>query len=167
MTLDTIYFQPDTSQEALALAAAAWFDAVGDLPFRHVDAAFREWLRTGTRRPSPAEIRDIAEREGRIEEARAYFDRRRAEIAALPPPQPQPERVRVTPEAAARILEEAGMSPARLAAIAAGRRMPPPSAPGYVAPPEPESRDPLAPREWTAEELAAVRKVHRLEEVQP
>ena len=98
--------------------------------------AFDKWARTGTRRPSPAEIVILAERELKpIAEELARRDRDASEAKAAAD---ERSRNRVSPDAAARILAEAGMSPDRLEAF---RRFP---MAGSVA----EAKDKLA--DWNA-----------------
>lgn len=65
------------------------------------------------------------------------------------PEEPRPTQERVTPEAAARILEAAGFTPRRFAAIENGRRMPRPGSLVHeVSEPTPEP--PMSPEDVTA-----------------
>jgi len=113
MTLLSHYYQPDTDPAVVRAMAADWWDVLGAFPRDAIERACREWLREGTRRPAPGEIRALVVRE------------LAAQRLALPPPPPppEPERERVSPERAAEILAEAGFSPDRLSALMA-RRMP-------------------------------------------
>lgn len=94
---------------------AAFVKALAHVPEWAMNAAFDKWERTGQRRPSPAEIVILAERELKpMAEELARRQRIMDEDAAA-----EAERIkaRVTPEAAARIMAEAGMTEGRLAAV--------------------------------------------------
>jgi hypothetical protein len=93
--------------EIVIRARAAFAKALSGIPTWAVLRAFDEWERTQEWRPTPAEIRALAERA--MKPMHDELARRRA---ALPPPDPAP---RVTPDAAARIMAEAGFNPAAFA----------------------------------------------------
>lgn len=157
MTLLSHYYLPDTDPAVIRMAAVDWLDILGPYPQAAIAEACREYLRDEPKaRPTPGAIRALAVK---------ALDRDKLLAPALPPP-PEAERVRCSPEAAARILDEHGMTAARLAAIAAGRRMPPPNQPGHVPPPplpEPTVEEIVA-RPYTAAELARIRRNHGLPE---
>ena len=75
-----------------------WMAALEAFSRDEVMAACREWARDETRKPKPADIRGIVLRE-------------RAKAIASQPKPPEPEREKVTPEAAASILAKAGFKP--------------------------------------------------------
>lgn len=106
----------ETHDEGLMIEIRkAYLVALASYPNWAVQKAFDAWVRTGTRMPSPGDIvilagrevrpihEEIARRE-RISREQAEHEARRA--ASI-----------VTPEAAARIMAEAGMTPERLAAV--------------------------------------------------
>lgn len=74
-------------------------------------AAFDAWERSGTRRPAPAEIVNLAQRHMKplVDELRMR-ELRRA---------PEPQRSTPTPDEAKAILEEAGFTPERMGAVKA------------------------------------------------
>lgn len=153
-TLLGYYFQESDADVIMEAQAEDWLDILGPYPQWAIAEACRTYLMDEpVRRPTPGAIRARA--------VKALDAEARATRPALPapPPRAEPERVRCSPEAAARILAEAGMSPARLAAISTGRRMPPPSQPGYEPPPPVSYIDPETdrPKPYTAEELAMIR----------
>lgn len=110
MTLLSHYYQPDTDPAVVRMMAADWWDVLGAFQRQAVEQACREWLRDGTRRPAPADIRALVGKQL----ARQHV--------SLPPP-PEPERERCSPERAAEILREAGFSEVRLQSLMS-RRMP-------------------------------------------
>lgn len=114
-----LYFDPDNDPEIKAAIREAFVRALDSVPTWAMHRAFDKWERTGQRRPSPAEIVILAERELKPM-ADELASRKKAHDEA------EAERVersaaRVTPEAAARIMAEAGMTQDRLVAI---RRFP-------------------------------------------
>lgn len=113
------YFDPDQDPEVRAGVRKLYAKALGDIPSFALLKAFATWERTGSRRPSPAEIRTLAERElkplGDELARRAQIETDQAAEEA------ERKRNRVTPEAAARIMQEAGFTEGRIAAI---RRFP-------------------------------------------
>ncbi len=129
MTLLKHYFEADEDPAVIREMARDWIEILAPYPEGAIAAACRTYLVDEPRkRPTPGAIRALAVK------AMDADPRLRPQRLALPAPV-EPERVRVTPEAAARILAENGLTPARLAAIANGRRMPPPNQPGHVEPP--------------------------------
>jgi len=156
MTLFHHYYQPDTDPAVVAMAVADWCAALGGMAQVDVDAAFGDWIRDRDRRPTPGEVRALAVRAA---------ERRTAASRRALPPHPEPERERCSPEAAARILAEAGLTPARIAAVRLGKRMPPPGrhgAGGPEAPPPPPDEWDIARRPVTAEQVALTRRLHGL-----
>jgi hypothetical protein len=75
---------------------ADWMASLEGFTREEIMAACREWVADNSRKPKPADIREIVLRE------------RRAMARALPKPV-EPERERVSPEAAAEILRAAGV----------------------------------------------------------
>lgn len=131
-----MYFDPDNDPATKADVRQAFVRALGHIPAWAMHRAFDGWEKSGTRRPSPAEIVILAERELKpIAEELARRDRDASEAKAAAD---ERSRNRVSPDAAARILAEAGMSPDRLEAF---RRFP---MAGSVA----EAKDKLA--DWNA-----------------
>jgi hypothetical protein len=76
----SLYYDPDLTPETRAAVREEFVRALGIFPLWAVHKAFDQWARTGTRRPSPAEIAILAERE-----IKPYIDelaiRRRAQQA--------------------------------------------------------------------------------------
>ena len=101
-TVLSAYFQPHEADEIKAAQLAWWCDELQDWTQEQVVWALRQWNRSSPRaRPTPGDILGImAEMRGRREAAK---------MAAIAPP-PEPERVPVTPEMAAAILAEVGLS---------------------------------------------------------
>ena len=90
------YWQSRPSEAVKAEVMADWMAALEGFSRDEIMAACREWARDGQRKPKPADIREIVLRErGKL-------------LAAIPKP-PEPERERVSPEAAAEILRAAGV----------------------------------------------------------
>jgi len=148
VTLLSHYFQPDTDPAVVRAIAEDWWDVLAPYPEAAVAQACKDYLRDEPKvRPTPGAIRSLA--------IKAMAADPRLAPPALPKP-PEPERVRVTPEAAARILHEAGLTPQRMAAIANGRRMPPPNMPGYEEPPpeRPKTIEEIVARPYTDAERA-------------
>lgn len=90
-----------------AAVTADWLVALGDYPADEVNAACHAYLAFPRRTASGAPARPIP---GDIIDR--ILTRRREEARARPalPPPPTPERERCSPEAAARMLAEAGLS---------------------------------------------------------
>ena len=109
------FYDPDQDPKLRAAVRATFAKSLADLPKWAIDRGFAEWERTMTRRPTPADIRILAEREvepfGKEAARRERLDREHRQEAE------DRDRQRVTPEAAARIIAEAGMTPDRLMAI--------------------------------------------------
>lgn len=143
MALLSHYYQPDQSEAMSALAANDWLDVLGHFPQDAVDHACRSYLQSQpSRRPTPADIRN---------RAASYMAANRPPPVALPPP-PEPKKERVSPEAAQRILEQAGFTSTRFDLVKRFPKAPTPEAleaakdaPAYV---------PVQP---TPEELEAAR----------
>lgn len=113
------YYDPDTDPEIRAGVRKMYAKALGDMPGFAVLKAFAEWERSGGRRPTPADLRTLAERA--VEPFGKELARREAAEALANREAEDRARQRVSPEAAARIMAEAGMTPDRLMAI---RRFP-------------------------------------------
>jgi hypothetical protein len=103
-TVLSAYFQPHEAEEIKAAQLAWWCDELQDWTQEQVLWALRKWNRDNPRaRPTPGDILAICK------EARG-----RKVSAALPKPEPQPDRKPVTKEAAAAILAQAGYSVRRM-----------------------------------------------------
>jgi hypothetical protein len=91
------YWQSRPSEAVKAEVFADWMAALEAFTREEIMGACREWARDGQRKPRPADIREIVLRE-------------RGKLAARLPKPPEPERERVTPEAAAAIMRAAGVT---------------------------------------------------------
>lgn len=110
-----LYFDPDFDAQTKAAVREEFVRALAGKPQWAVQRAFDQWVKTGSRRPTPNEICILVDRELRPmaeELARRDAERREAEAA-----REAAQKARVTPEAAARIMAEAGMTPDRLMAV--------------------------------------------------
>ena len=162
MTLLRFYWESDEDAAVLAEMARDWIEILGPIPQGAVAEACRLYLRDEPRkRPTPGAIRALAMQAMKSD----------PRLMPVPPSHQLTEapRERCSPEVAAQILEEAGLTPARLAAITYGRRMPPPMQPGYEEPaPAPHlTVEEIAARPYTAEELARVRRNHGIRSPEP
>jgi hypothetical protein len=93
------YYQPDVPQEVREAAIDDWIDALSVFSRETIERACSRYIKShGSRRPTPGDIRNNALRIDRDSTPRA-----------LPPP--EPEREKVSPEVAARIIEDAGFTP--------------------------------------------------------
>ena len=100
------YFQPHEAEEIRAAQLAWWCDELQDWEVRQVVWALREWNRANPRaRPTPGDIVAICT------EARG-----RKYAAALPKPEPEPAREKITAERAAEILASVGFNVSRMGA---------------------------------------------------
>lgn len=99
-----MYFDPDLNPQTIAAVRQAFVRALRHVPAWAMHRAFDTWEKSMTRRPSPAEIVILAEKE-----LKPLTDelRRRDEVSETKTLAPA-ERQRVTPEAAARIMAEFG-----------------------------------------------------------
>ena len=103
-----LYFQADDDAETRLAVRQAFARALDGLPTWAMLRAFDAWEKSSTRRPSPAEIVILAQRE------LAPFV---AEIKRRQAPPPEPARQTPTAEEAARIMAQAGFTPGRIAAV--------------------------------------------------
>lgn len=109
------YWQAEETPETRAGVRALFAKALADYPAWACARALDKWASTMHRRPTPAELVILAERELQPFNAELTRRERRAKEE-----QEEAERSRrdlVTPEAAARILAEFGMDDARRAAV--------------------------------------------------
>lgn len=91
------YWTTNEPQEVRRAIAEDWLEDLGEFPAGVVEAACREWRRTQTRRPTPADIRTLcvaeqhAEREHRlaIADHRAAWPPWLAELWGPPPEGPR------------------------------------------------------------------------------
>lgn len=109
------HYEPDTDPKIKAMVRGQYAAALSHFPSWAVARAFDEWARTGTRRPSPADLAIIAERkvapffyELRKRKERAEEEQAEREAAL---------RRRATPEQREAILREFGMTPDRMQAL--------------------------------------------------
>lgn len=109
------YFDPDSDPEVRLMVRKQYAQALGIYPSWAVARAFDEWAKTGTRRPSPADLVILTERqiapfftELRKREERMKAEQEEREAAA---------KRRVTPEQRDAILREFGMTPDRMQAV--------------------------------------------------
>lgn len=61
MALLSLYYQPDIPEGVDEMAMANWIEALADLPQDAVKLGMKAWIRGETRRPTPADIRRLAE----------------------------------------------------------------------------------------------------------
>lgn len=110
-----LYFDPDQDQQVKAAVRAEFVRALREFPYWAVQRAFDTWVKTGTRRPTPGEIVQLAQREiqplidelayrERMQEAEKERNRQSARIDA---------------SKAKSIVESAGFTPERIAALRA------------------------------------------------
>jgi hypothetical protein len=163
VTLLKHYFEADEDPAVIREMARDWIEILAPYPQEAIAAACRTYLVDEPRkRPTPGAIRVLAIK------AMDADPRLRPERLALARPVER-ERVRVTPEAAARILAEAGLTPRRLSAIANGRRMPLAGRlsheDGETAPPPPATPEEIAARPYTEAEKARMRMLRGQAEV--
>lgn len=97
LTLLSHYWRDDDPVELTAAIGADWAEVLEGIPQEYIQRACIQYQRTEPRRkPTPGAIYDIA---------------RKLMPKPKPVQEPEPERDRCSPEAAARICEEAGFSP--------------------------------------------------------
>lgn len=99
-TMTKHYFERDVEDpDEIRMMVNDWWRALNALPFPIVEDAFQQWIDDRKHWPSPAHIREIAQRmyaaELRVQAPR---------LALVKPP--EPERVKVDRETAARIIDE-------------------------------------------------------------
>lgn len=100
ITLLSHYWRDDDPVELTAAIGADWANVLEGLPQEYIQRACIEYMRDEPKRkPSPGAIYQIARR-----------------MMPKPSPVPEPERTepRVSPEAAAEILKQAGFAPRRM-----------------------------------------------------
>lgn len=108
MVLLSHFYQAETDPAVVRAQAADWFDTLWDVPQFAVEAACRDYLRSGPRRrPSPGDIRNMAALH------LPKPSRKNADDLAIEGPRPE----RVSPEAAAAMLAAAGFTPRRMEAV--------------------------------------------------
>lgn len=94
------YFQPHEAEDVRAGQLAWWCDELQDWTREQIVWAFRKWNRDNPRlRPTPGDVVAI------MKEARG-----RKIAAALPKPEPEPVREKISPERAKEILAAVGFS---------------------------------------------------------
>lgn len=114
------YFQPEIDPHTRAANLQAYVKALLSLPLWAVMRGFDDWVRTGpARQPTPGDIRSLAEMH--IRPITDEIARRRKVADQLAEEEAERQRKRVTPEAAARIMQEAGFTEGRISAV---RRFP-------------------------------------------
>lgn len=99
-TVLSAYFQPHEADEIKAAQLAWWCDELQEWTQEQIVWALRDWNRRNPRvRPTPGDILSI------MKAARGRKHAQKIE------PQKEPERERVTPEAAAEIMAQVGFAP--------------------------------------------------------
>ncbi len=109
------FFDPGHDPQTKAAVREEFVRALAGKPQWAVQRAFDAWVRTMNRRPTPAEIVLLVERE--LQPIAEELSRRRAEQQRIEADREEARRNKVSPEAAARIMAEAGMTEARLLAV--------------------------------------------------
>ncbi len=102
-----LYYEPERDAQEKADAIDEFGKVLKDYPKWAVSAAFDNWTRTRTRRPSPAEIAILAE--DALKPFYAEIKRRN--------PEEEPTNPVVSQDAAERICQQAGFTPKRLASL--------------------------------------------------
>jgi hypothetical protein len=110
-----LYFDPDNDTATKVEMRQAFVRALDHLPEWAMHIAFDTWERTGTRRPSPAEIVILADRQ--LQPMRDELNRRKKAEDEAQAEADAKRAARVTPEVAARIMAEAGLTPDRIALV--------------------------------------------------
>lgn len=109
------YYEPDVDPQTRAELRQEFVVALAHVPEWAMQRAFDKWVKTASRRPSPGEIVILAERE--LKPITDELASRAAEKMREDEERAAAKKNRVTPEAAARIMDEAGMTPERLTAL--------------------------------------------------
>lgn len=108
------FYDPDLDAETKLGVRASFVRALSDKPIWAVSRAFDAWAKTMTRRPSPAEIVMLADRELKpLADELAWRDKAQRERAEA-----SRKAQIVSAEAAARIMQEHGFTPKRMQDIA-------------------------------------------------
>lgn len=137
-TVSDLYYKPERDELALAAAFDEYRKPLRNLPRWAVAAAFDQWVKTATYRPSPAHIKMLAEKALQpITDELARRERARREQESAPKPR-DPQMA----EEAERITQNAGFTTKRALAVKA-RPMARNEDELYDAP------DPKANRHWT------------------
>jgi hypothetical protein len=110
-----LFYDPDIEPETKAAMRESFVTALRDFPLWAVMRAFDAWERQHKRRPSPGEIVTLAQQE--LQPFTAELARREREAARIR--EEQDRRPSVTAERATAILEAAGFTPKRMAAVRA------------------------------------------------
>lgn len=103
------FFEPDHDPQTKADVRQSFVRALAHLPVWAMHKAFDWWERSSTRRPSPAEIVILAERE--LKPLAEELGRRKADEARAEAERQDAAKQRVTPEQRERIMAEAGFRP--------------------------------------------------------
>lgn len=109
------YYEPDVDPQTRAELRQEFVVALAHVPEWAMQRAFDRWVKTATRRPSPGEIVILAERE--LKPITDEMAARAAVQMRIHDDEQEAKIDRVTPEAAARIMAEAGLTPERLTAL--------------------------------------------------
>ena len=99
LTLLSHFWREDDPVELTAAIGKDWADVLEGLPQEYIDRACIQYLREENRKPKPADI------------YRRARDLMPAPRFVTPPAPPEPERERVSPEAAEEIMRAAGFKP--------------------------------------------------------
>lgn len=114
-----LYFDPDLEPETKAAIREEFVRALATFPIWAVHKAFDAWVRTAQRRPTPGEIVILADRE--LRPLSNELERREGLRAEYEAAEADRTRNKVSDEARARIIAEAGMTEERLMMV---RRFP-------------------------------------------
>lgn len=110
-----IYFEPEMEPAARAAIREEFVRALEAFPAWAMHRACDAWVRTGTRRPAPADLVILASRE--LQPYTDELHRRTAAMAEHAQAEADRARNRVTAEAASRIMAEKGFTEERLNAV--------------------------------------------------
>lgn len=109
------YFDPDNDPEVKLMVRKQYAQALSPYPSWAVARAFDEWAKSGTRRPSPADLVILVERN--IAPYFAELSRREALAQQERDEREAANRRRATPEQREAILREFGMTDDRMQAV--------------------------------------------------
>lgn len=109
------YYVERGDEQTRALVLKEYCMALKDSPNWAVQRACDRWVKNGTRRPSPADLLIIIDRE--LRPLQDELARRQKEAARHAAELAEAEKKRVTPDATARLMAEAGFTPRRMDAL--------------------------------------------------
>ena len=100
LTLLSHYWREDDPVELTAAIGADWADVLEGIPQKYIQMARISWAGNETHKPKPADIKKLA---------LSYMPK-----PVIVPTEPEPDRERVSADAAADILAAAGFGPKRM-----------------------------------------------------